>query len=421
MFDILPPKMAQKTENTARKPSGGVKKKKEIHKEIKAPKKEKQFPLREVLVGTAVILLLLMGYGITKLPKADIEIWPKMDTLALSKKITADTSVKAANAANNTIPAKYIEEIKEGSQEFEATGSASNEGNATGTIKIYNKTNSVFSLVKGTHFLSDSGKYFVTLARISIPAAKGNSPGSIDAPVQAEESGPSYNIGPSKFSVPKLYGTVYYSNIYAESKSAMAGGYTGDVKKVTSDDLKQAKDALTKKLLEEAKEALHNKVAPGEILLGGALEASVIETVFDAKTGAVTDTFKGNAKVKAFALVFKKQDAEQLVKNNISSNLPVNNSFIEESLVVDYNPEVVDTKGGKLALNLQSSVKTYYNISTDDLIGLFPAKSGDQIKQVVDQMYEGKISQLKVNFWPFWVHKAPNDEKRIKVELLFED
>ena len=34
----------QKTENTAKKPSGGVKKKKEIHKEIKAPKKEKQFP-----------------------------------------------------------------------------------------------------------------------------------------------------------------------------------------------------------------------------------------------------------------------------------------------------------------------------------------------------------------------------------------
>lgn len=420
MFDILPPKMGQKTENTVKKSLGAPKKKKDSRKEIKAPKKEKHFPLREVLAGAAVVLFLLAAYGITKLPKADIQIWPKQDTLTLSQKITADRSVTAINSNNSVIPAGYLEEIKEASEVFEATGSASNEGKATGTIKIYNKTNSVFTLIKGTHFLSDSGKYFVTLARISIPAAKGNSPGSIDAQVQAEESGTSHNIKPSKFSVPKLYGTSYYYNIYGESNNAMSGGYTGNVKKVTSEDIKQAKDALTKKLLQDARDSLKSKLLTDDVLLDSTIESSVIEAAFDVNPDAITDTFHGNAKVKVFALVFKKQNAQQLVKNNILANLPKNNGFLKESLHISYHPEIVDIKGGKLTLSLQSSVKTYYNIDTDQLNDLFSMKSGDQIKQVIDKMYDGKISQLKIDFWPFWVHKAPGDKDRIKTNLLFE-
>ncbi len=444
MHDILPPKRIKKAESTAKSLSSNKKRKtkntqlpySEIKNaepkytetkpvETKYPKKKSHFPLRGVLIGSAIVVVLLSIYAYIKLPKADIEIWPKTDTLTLQEKITADKSANSLDLLNNVIPAQYMEVQNNGAQQFPATGSASNDGKATGTVKVYNKIDSLtaFTLVKGTHFLSDSGKYFVTLAKVVIPAAQNKNgkliAASVDAQVQAEESGADYNIGPSKFSVPKLYGTSYYYSVYAESNSSMTGGYTGRVKKVTSDDIQTAKDILTKKLLTDAQNSLRGKLAADDVLLDGAMANNIVDTSSDVKPDAIADTFNESATVKISALVFKKQDIEKLVKNNILLQLSKDNNFLEKSLSITYNLVSLDIKGGKLALNLQSSVKTYYQINTNDLVYSFSTKSGDQIKQIVDQMYNGKVSELKVNFWPFWVHKAPEDKSRIKVNLNF--
>jgi hypothetical protein len=119
--------------------------------------------------------------------------------------------------------------------------------------------------------------------------------------------------------------------------------------------------------------------------------------------------------------VFKKQDIEKFIKDGITLNLPENNKLLENSLQINYSSASADMKSGKATVNVQSSAKTYYDIKTSDLVDLFATKSGDQIKQVVDQVYSGKVTQLKVNFWPFWVHKAPSDRSKIKVNLLFDN
>ena len=75
-----------------------------------------------------------------------------------------DMTIVNIDFENKVIPAQYIEVQQDGQQEFQATGSASNDGKAKGTITIYNKISpsSSFTLKIGTHFLSDSGKYFVS-------------------------------------------------------------------------------------------------------------------------------------------------------------------------------------------------------------------------------------------------------------------
>src|SRR3989344_3136043 len=173
IYDIVPPKLARKAVNTAKTAAKDGKRIKH-HKEVTHHNKKSNFPLKEILVGGGVIVVLLSFYAYIKLPKADIQISPKMDTLTLQEKITADKSINSVSLASKVIPAQYVEIQKDGVQEFPATGSASNDGKATGTIVIYNKITPLtsFTLIKGTHFLSDSGKYFITLAKITIPAAK---------------------------------------------------------------------------------------------------------------------------------------------------------------------------------------------------------------------------------------------------------
>ena len=238
--------------------------------------------------------------------------------------------------------------------------------------------------------------------------------------VQAETAGAEANIGPSKFSIPKLNGTSYYHSLYASSNADMKGGYTGKLKKVTDDDLETAKDVLVEKLLQEAKDELRNNLDPNDVLLDDAVTSSVVASSANAKSGAIYDTFQQSAKVKVTALVFKKIDVEQFVVALAKAHLSDDSRLFEKSVTINYRPSTFDVQKKIITLNLDSSFKKYYYIDTLELINLFSTKSSDQIKQIVDQKYNGNIFELKVNFWPFWVRRAPSDQDRIKVDLILE-
>ena len=435
IYDILPPQEAPLAkgagplldatdENVPVRPA--VKRQGNIRRNRTNKNKKKRFPLKELVIGGGVIVFLLCGFAYLKLPKAEIQISPNIETISLQEKVTADISARAVNTSLKVIPARYIEMQQDGQQEFPATGSASDDATATGTIKIYNKIDAPapFTLIKGTHFLSDSGKYFVTLAKIVIPAAQRKNgklvAGSINVSVQAKEPGVDYNIPPSKFSIPKLNGSAYYYSIYGESTGAMTGGHIGKVKKVTESDIESAQALLTKELLAKAKTALEEKIADDEILLPGATQSTIVSASADVKAGAINDAFTQSATVKMLALVFKKQDVEKLMKDKMAPLIPAESIMLENSLITTYSALLIDMKEGTMALSVQGSAKAYQDIDTNELIGQFRLKSDEQIKAVLDQMYPGKISELKINFWPFWVSQAPKDKSRITVELNLE-
>ncbi len=423
IYDIKPPKMAQKV---------GSVNKVEIKKRRTATHKmapvlyqpklgNKRFPLREMVIGGGIILLLFGVYFYNTLQKVDIQISPKIDTLSIQEKIIADKTASVINANKKIIPALYVEELKEMTQNFPASGSASNDGKATGTIKIYNKISpsSPLSLKVGTHFLSNSGKYFVTLDKVVIPAMSGKTAGSISARVQAKESGSAYNIGASKFSVPKLSGTAYYYNIWAESTTAMSGGYTGDVKKVTNADIANAKDVLTKKLLIDAETALKAKISEEYVLLDSAILRNVISATADVKADAIADNFNETAKVKVSALMFKKADVQEFVKSDLLKQLPDGKNYVEKSLDIQYSADSVDLQKGVIALSIKISSGTYFNIQKNDIVELASQNSADEIKKAISQRYGDKVSDVKISFWPFWANKAPSNKNRISVELRF--
>lgn len=427
MFDILPPKEARKIE---KKVNNFVAEKKPRVKKLAkapvAPKIEKKFPVYELLAGGGVIAALLAIYFIAKLPKADIQIWPAMSPVTLQESVTADKSASSVNLETKTIPAIYIEEEKSGSQEFPATGNASNDGKAEGTITLYNKyePSAPLSLKLGTHFLSDSGKYFVSLSKVTIPAAtyKGGKlvPGSVEVKVQAQESGESYNIKSAKFSVPKLAGTPYYYSIYGESEKPMAGGYAGQIKKITEDDIATAKDSLVQKIGQEAETALRSKLSEGQILIDGSVGQDVLQSESSQKAGTVADNFNYQAKVKISALAIEKRHLEEFAKSKIYAAISDDDIFLDKSLNLKYDVKSLDIKEGKMDLGLQINGSTYKGIDQGDLKAFASGKPADKIKQSISENFPEQITKSEVKFWPFWVKKAPNSEKRINVDLKFE-
>ena len=424
VYDIKPPKVAYKLEKTIKDME--VSRTKKSQNKADAPVVKKRFPLKELLIGGALLVILISIALYIRLPKAQIQIWPRTENLILQDRVTFDKSINEVDLSGKIIPVKYLEEEKSGSKEFLSTGTSSQEVKASGTITIYNKADppAPLTLIKGTHFLSDSGKYFVTLDKVTIPSAKYEKgmlvSGSINVKVQAKETGDEFNIGPSKFSVPKLSGTSYYYAVFAESNSQMAGGYKGVLKKVTADDISMAKEFLGKELLSKAESSLKSKLSEDDVLLDKAILKSDISVEFDAKEGSLVDKFNGDVKVKVSALVFKKKDVEKFTKESIISQLPSYKDFLEESLSINYEAVSIDVERGEGIIDLQSSVKTYYSINTNDLIDYLSSKSADQIDDIFYDEYGSAISDLKVNFWPFWVNKTPANKNRIEINLNFD-
>lgn len=424
MYDIVPPKLAHKVERAIKELEGGNKKKRVRKTVTQKPIKQKVtvFPVRKWAIGAGVALALIVCIWLSvALPKVDVTISPKMDTVTLDSTITADKSATAINFDKKIIPARYLEVTKDESGDYPATGSATNDGYATGTITVYNKINPAtsFSLKAGTHFLSDSGKYFITLDKVTVPAAKGSSAGSVSVKVKAESSGVDFNIGASKFSVPKLNGTEYYFTIWGESKSAMTGGYAGKVKKVTADDLSNAKDEVVKKTTSEAEELLKSKLGDDDVLLDGVISDIVTSATASAKEGTVADSFTQNASVKSSAFVVKKSDINAVVKNIITSNLSEGENYLEKNVETSYSVKTTDAKAGIIGVDLKVLVKKYSTITTLDLVELFKKKSSDGIKNAVKDKYGEKVSAVSVRFWPFWVTKSPDSGKKIHIELDF--
>ncbi|MEI7425132.1 MAG: hypothetical protein WCK10_03375, partial [Candidatus Staskawiczbacteria bacterium] len=378
-----------------------------------------------ILAVVCVIVLMLCVYLFIKLPKAEITIWPKIETLSFQKTITADKSSTIVDSGNMVIPAQYFEATKTNSQDFPATGSATNDGKASGTITVYNKCDPAtpLTLSKGAHFLSDSGKSFSYLKKIIIPAATKKSgkttPGSIQLKVEADESGTSYNIAPAAFSIPKLNGTIYYSCIYATSDDAMIGGYTGNVKKVTEDDISGAKDVLTKKTSLDAMADLKAQISDDYILIDKAVSTDIVSALTKTKSGTIADNFNYEVKITASALVFKKSDLEQLAKNYIISQLSDGKTILDSNFKIDYSANVIDISSGKMTLNLDFSSGIYQDIDKNSVSLSLLGENESQISQTLNSRLGGTVVKIETKFWPFWVTKVPNNQGVVNVKLEF--
>lgn len=433
IYDIKPPKLTKKVEKEIK---DFLAQEKNLSARIKAGKptrrkspsglEEKTYSIwLPISIGIVVLVLVVGIFLFFKLPKADIAIWPKVDTLSFQQTIIAEKSVDSVNVAKAVIPAQYFETSKTVSQDFPSTGNATDAGRASGTITVYNKYNPVapITLKSGTHFMSDSGKLFVSLQKVVIPAAKKSGskiiPSSVQVNVRAVEGGDSYNIAPSNFSVPGLKGSDYYYSIYATSAVAMTGGYTGKIKKVTDDDIQLAKDTLVKKATDDAEAELKGQVSSDYILLDNAISTSTTSASTQTKTGTVVDNFTYQVTIKANCLAFKKADLDKFGKDYIISKIPEGKTLLQDSFKINYSATTVDISGGKETLSVDFSSGVYENIDKNSMELSLIGKNVSQINETINSRLGENVSKIDVNLWPFWVTSSPNNQKAVKIQLKF--
>ena len=379
----------------------------------------------EIWWGAVFFILILVGiFCYFTLSKAKIEIWPVTEIKTFETKLTVANTAAKTDISNKIIPGEIFETEKLITEEFSSSGRALKEKKAEGVIRVYNNYSTLAqTLVVTTRFVSADGKLFRSTEKVTIPGGKyegGKLVASfVDIKVAADQAGPEYNIGPSTFSIPGFAGTDRYTKIYGKSFQDMTGGLKEEVPQVSQEDLEGAKKVLQERALKESETSLKEKISPEFILLEKAIDSEILETFSLARPKDELEKFKFQVKARSLALVFKKEDLEKFVRDFILSQIGETKKFSEKSLKLNYLPETIDLKLGKITLSLKLDTKIYSDIDQSNLKKALLGKSLAETKLFLEN--QPQITKVEVKSWPFpWIKNVPKDVEKIEIKLMLD-
>ena len=416
-FDILPP---QKPEINKSKPVI------ELAKQAKIKEPEKIKKTRKGFLFLFLILILAVGAYFFVSSKIKIEIYPKFEDFNHKFEVVIDNGVKNSDFAAKIIPGYYLEQEKSISQSFFSSGKSLKSEKARGIIRVYNNYEVSQSLRENTRFMAASGLVFLTPNKIIIPGKKIENgkdvPGFIDISVIASASGPDYNIEPTTFSLPGLAGTILYTKIHAKSFEPMKGGSMGEAPQATQEDIQKAESIVTAKLKEEDRNDIDKKIKEsGFVLLEQAFRQNIKDAFSSVSAGSEAEKFDFSVKSVSEALVFKKEDMDDLIKDFFKNNLTGNKKVYEKNLKTDWKPKNIIFPGtstpsaGKIILDVEISGQTYFEIIQPSLKKDLQNKSFSDAKNILEGKSE--ISSFKINSWPFWIKKIPSNADKVDLKI----
>jgi len=396
-------------------------------KKIPPPKKEEKITpknpiFRAFLISIVSLIVLVIGLGVFFYYfsfGAKIIISPQQEELRPQLQITVDKNTKDINIFAKIIPGYLFQEEKTVSQDFQASGKVLRETKAEGVIRVYNNYSTLPQvLIVGTRFISSDGKLFRSINRVIVPGQKyekgKTQPGLVDVKIRADQTGESYNIGPTTFSIPGFAGTPKYTGFYGKSSDSIIGGFKGESSQVTEKDIEKARETLSKKVFEETQKGLKEKISSEFISLDDVRRDKILE-ISTPQAGTFLDSFKVQIKGVSEDLVIKRADLEGFAKETILFQKPTDKKLYEPSLKIDQALEKAEMDSGKITLTLHIYAKVFSEINDGQLKENIAGKNPYQIKEFLGSQPQIKSSEIKL--LPFWAKGAPKDGDRIKIEL----
>ncbi len=203
-----------------------------------------------IWIGIAAVLLIGVYFLSSYFARADIIISLTKHNVSLN-----DTTVPLNKVMYEAVTGDITKTVT-----VAANGSQKISKYATGTVVIYNSSNTVSQpLAINTRLETPDGHLFKTDKAVTVPAVKTvngkKTAGSVEVNITADKPGEAYNLGLKDFTLVGFKGTANYENFYARSKTALAGGFVGTVPDIDQTELANTILSL-KRSIDDGKKAL---------------------------------------------------------------------------------------------------------------------------------------------------------------------
>lgn len=389
-----------------------------LEEEFETENSQKSRKMFWVGITSGVVCLVLAALLVsTVFARLTVVVKPRLENVTV-KDVTVkfDSSVSKPLIAEKVIPAEHIEFSKNIADKFESTGREIIEEKAVGRARLYNSfSSSPQRLVATTRFLTDDGILFRLQKSVIIPGAKIENgkivPESIEVELIADKSGEESNINrETTLRIPGLKGGPKYQGFYAIT-SGLSGGFKGEARVISADDIKRAEELVTKRVFAELKEEIKRKIPPGFVMVEGLREVEIIK-INVPRPKMRMDMFPAEVAAKGHVLVFRERDVQDFLKGFLIA-ADENKKLADDSMFLNYTVRNTDIINGKAEVAIGGEVKIKSVISNNEIIELLRGKKEDSIAGILKARNE--LTAFRVDIFPPWLFSAPQDPAKIKM------
>lgn len=371
-----------------------------------------------VFVSLVCLFTIAVGFVVVAktLPKAEIIIYPVSTQDNKTFEVSVSSTEEKPDLEKGILPGELITLEKTESGEFPSTGSADPSQKAKGKITVYNTYSTQAQNFVASRFQSENGKIFWATKPFSVPGMSGSNPGKIEIDVVAAETGDSYAIGPSKFTMPALKGTPKGEKIYGISTSNMTSPSSGGEKIVSNDDIIKAYDSLKEKISPQL-QTLKKDLPSGFQLWPEVYNEKLVDASSNPEVGAKADKFTANVKMISRAIIFKNTDLEDYLNNRISSYVENGKVFLTGSKDISFvNPPATDYQKGVVS----ASINVRYDLIDNFDVGGFKNAVLNKDKKEINKITSAykNIERIEVKYSVFFMRSVPNDPDKVKITIV---
>lgn len=367
---------------------------------------------------TTLVLCVAVGGGLFAtivLGGAEVTVYPKHREVAVSATFTGHLKPGA-----NDLGYELLSLAEEGEKRVTATGQEKVTTKSTGRIIVYNSFSTTPQrLIKNTRFESTDGFIFRISESIVVPGYKKKAdgsiePGSISATVFADGTGDTYNLAPTRFTVPGLKGSEQFDKVYAESKEKFGGGFDGMKYIINEEELATAKQSLHQELRDVLLKKVETTKPNGYIFYEPSITFAY-NTLPATDAGPQTVVIKEQARLLAplFKMeTFASRIAKQTVPGYTSDPIRI---VDPNTLTFSYTSSSTDDISTKETLDFTLNGKA-------TLVWVFDSEAlrsglkgiGKTALPTVISDYPG-IDKAEVKIKPFWKTSFPTDISEISI------
>ncbi len=352
------------------------------------------------------------------IPRAEINIKVKTQDFDQRFIITASTAVAAADVEARTIPAKSVTVEESGTERTVATGAKTVGERAKGGVTVYNKTDSLRTIPKGS-VMTTGGLSFTLDNDISVASqsagVEGSTYGKADASVTASNVGTDSNISADK----ELKFSNFDINIVsARSKSAFSGGSSRQVTVFSDDDAKRIKSLLSDKLLDQAVAKIQEE-NPSTQILKSAVSTKILSEKYDTAIGDETIAANYDQKSSFSSIIYSAQDINNISYDLITKSVPQGYTVRKEDIKID--PVVKNSTGTKLEIELNISTKVFAQVDTSSIAEKIKGKNYKAVDEYLKTF--PNVTGYEFNLippLPEFIKTVPASIKQISITVIPE-
>lgn len=393
----------------------------------KKPRKKQKIKL---IIAIGIILGLLVSALVSFfLLKSNyqvvVAIQPSVHQLQKELSILLDPTIAQSDPELNLLKAVQITKEVSGDESTLTTGVKQVGENASGEIRILNKTDEDKTFEKGT-VVSANSLEFTLDEKVEVPASSvevsntGDSEkreyGQKNVKVVAKEIGTESNVSKDTDFKIESFSTDTYS---AKAVEDFSGGSSREIRVVSETDYQELLATLKQRLLKQARDEMIESqkidlhIVPTE-------EFKILSQEYSAEIGDEIDEISLSLKLELSGLSYTNQDLLDLARVVLADDVPENYQFVDSGLKVDSKiAELEEDEDSQLRIETKLQGQAQAIIDSNSLINDLPNMSIEEASLKLSQL--DQVAEVNFQFTPSVTDslfkKLPSKIEKIKIEV----